>query len=537
MKRTLLITAPVLAAVILLGVGVAIARPDWLPPWARIAPGRLPVWARFGASASATAGAVDYGLYCREHGAPEKFCTLCHPELEETLLLCPEHGNIPEDLCTLCHPEVEQQYDLVMCPEGHGLPEHFCVECGNGPGASAALPDDGWCATHKTPEVLCIECLRDPKAHDAEAGARVCSQPLPVVRFATADLARKIGLETVPVTAERHVHHAEANAETDYNGNRHAEIYPRVTGYLREIRVDLGDVVSVGDVLAVVDSAEVSGVKSRLISARAALELARVEYERTQALAQRNAVASKQVLEALTVLNQAEANALEATQTLRNLGFDEEDLRRIETEKDTSSLLEIVSPLGGSVIFRHAVLGEAVQPTTKLFGVADKATMWLWIDVYEQDIDRVEVGQRVSFHAAGAGRSADAPSSNGTVTWVGSEVDKTTRTTRVRAELENPSGRLRANLFGQARIQVAPEHDALVIPRDALQRHEGTDLVFLPLGGGRFRPQRVVIEPTDRPGFVEVAWGLEPGQEVVTDAGFLLKTEIMKGAIGAGCCE
>jgi cobalt-zinc-cadmium efflux system membrane fusion protein len=80
--------------------------------------------------ATETASAAeDYGLYCKEHGVPEKFCTLCHPELEETLLLCPEHGNIPEDICTLCHPEVEEKYDIVMCPEGHGLPQHFCTEC------------------------------------------------------------------------------------------------------------------------------------------------------------------------------------------------------------------------------------------------------------------------------------------------------------------------------------------------------------------------------------------------------------------------
>ena len=85
------------------------------------------------ADATATAGAEDYGLYCREHGAPEKFCTLCHPELQRSLLLCAEHGDIPEAICTLCHPEVERKYDLVMCPEGHGLPEHFCVECGKAP--------------------------------------------------------------------------------------------------------------------------------------------------------------------------------------------------------------------------------------------------------------------------------------------------------------------------------------------------------------------------------------------------------------------
>ncbi|QDV39334.1 efflux RND transporter periplasmic adaptor subunit [Tautonia plasticadhaerens] len=536
MKRIVFITAPVLAAMIALGLGVAVARPSWLPPWARIDPGRLPAWARIGAEVPATAEAFDYGLYCKEHGVPEKFCTLCHPELEETLLLCPEHGGIPEDICTLCHPEVEEKYDIVICPE-HGLPEHFCVRCGDVPDASAALPDDGWCVTHNTPEALCADCLLAPEALATGAGPRVCRQPLPDVRLDSEDLAERIGLRAVPVGEERHAHHAEANAETAYDGNRHAEIYPRVAGFLHEIRVDLGDEVRPGDVLAVVDSAEVSGAKSRLISARAALDLARVEYERTRTLAERNAVASKQVLEAMTAQNQAEAAALDAAQTLRNLGFSDEDLGRIEAEKDTSSTLEVVSPIGGSVIFRHAVLGEAVQPTTKLFGVADKRAMWLWIDVYEHDIDRVVVGQRVTFSASGARLRADAPSHSGTVTWVGSEVDETTRTTRVRAELEDPGGRLRANVFGRARIRVEPEHDALVIPKDALQRHERADLVFLPLGAGRFRPQRVVTRPTDAPGLVEVAWGLEPGQEVVTDAAFLLKTEIMKGAIGAGCCE
>ena len=72
---------------------------------------------------------MDYGPYCKEHGVPEKFCTICHPELKDKLLLCTEHGNIPEDICTLCHPEVEKKYDIEMCPKGHGLPKHFCSKC------------------------------------------------------------------------------------------------------------------------------------------------------------------------------------------------------------------------------------------------------------------------------------------------------------------------------------------------------------------------------------------------------------------------
>ena len=78
------------------------------------------------AKADSTDGA---GLYCKEHGVPEKFCTLCHEELKGKLVACTEHGGLPEDICTLCHPEVEQKLKLEMCPDGHKLPKHFCEAC------------------------------------------------------------------------------------------------------------------------------------------------------------------------------------------------------------------------------------------------------------------------------------------------------------------------------------------------------------------------------------------------------------------------
>lgn len=81
------------------------------------------------------ASSKDAGLYCKEHGVPEEFCTLCHEELKKSLLLCKEHGNIPEDICTLCHPEVEAKHKIEMCPNGHKLPKHFCMECAKKPAA------------------------------------------------------------------------------------------------------------------------------------------------------------------------------------------------------------------------------------------------------------------------------------------------------------------------------------------------------------------------------------------------------------------
>jgi cobalt-zinc-cadmium efflux system membrane fusion protein len=103
--------------------------------------------------------------------------------------------------------------------------------------------------------------------------------------------------------------------------------------------------------------------------------------------------------------------------------------------------------------------------------------------------------------------------------------------------LTNPGGRLRANQFGHAEIRIGSEHKAVVVPKAAVQRKDNVDLVFLPEGDRVFRPQRVVTRPSGRSEMIEVTWGLKPGQKVVSKGAFLLKTEIMKGAIGAGCCD
>jgi cobalt-zinc-cadmium efflux system membrane fusion protein len=163
--------------------------------------------------------------------------------------------------------------------------------------------------------------------------------------------------------------------------------------------------------------------------------------------------------------------------------------------------------------------------------------MWLWIGVYERDIAKVRQGQAVTFAVSGMTSGSEEASYTGRITWVGAEVDEKTRTTKVRAEIPNPDGSLRTHQFGKARIRVEEPHKALTVAKAAIQRYENADLVFLTQKGGAYRPQRVKTRPIGRGDILEVTWGLKPGQEVVTDGSFLLKTEIMKGSIGAGCCD
>jgi membrane fusion protein, heavy metal efflux system len=493
-------------------VGVAYLRPDMLP--------------KLGA-ARAKVEKDDYGLFCKEHGVPEKFCTLCHPELKEKLLLCPEHGNIPEDICTKCHPENAEKYDIKPCE--HGLPSHFCTKChpenfkeGGSASAGPALINDGWCAEF------------GEKGPDGKV--KYCKL-LPMVRLASAGLAGDIGLKTAQVIEEEHAHELIANAETAYDANRYAEITARVAGFLREVRLDLGQRVKADEVLVVIDSSEVSTAKTQYLTSNAALGLDEDSYRRAKYLTDQKIIGNKQEIATRTAMNQAQMTLWNSEQKLKNFRFDDASLSLILKTNDTSPLIETRTPIGGTVIFRHAVMGEAIEPTTKLFTVADTSKMWLWIDVYERDIARVKEGQPVTFAVSGLSPSPEEAGHVGRVTWVGAEVDEKTRTTKVRAEVPNPAATLRANQYGKARIRVEEPHRALTVSKAAVQRYENADLVFLVQEGASYRPQRIKTRSIDRKDVVEVAWGLKPGQEVVTDGSFLLKTEIMKGSIGAGCCD
>ncbi len=486
MKRTLIGVGAALAGAIVIGLGLAALCPDHLPAWAR---------------PQAPAGSQETALRCKEHGVPEKFCTLCHKELKTSLMLCKEHGSIPEDLCTLCHPELAKKYGIEMCPKGHGLPKHFCYQCETAPATSSS---------------------------DAP--------PAPV-RLSRADMARDIGLETATATKERVARSLAANAEAAYDGRRYAEVRPRVSGFLCEVKTDLGQKVRQGELLAVVDAAEIGTAKARYLTTQAAVKLARATSDRTQSLAKSGSIASRMELESLTALNDAQANLTEAEQRLKNFGFSDVDIERIARTKDTKGMLTITAPLDGTVVALAAARGEAVEPTTRNFAIADTSIMWLWIDVYESDIASIADGQRVSFTISGAGAAENSPTFTGKITWIGTEVDPTTRTTKVRAELANANGRLRAHQFGRAEIQTGEPHDAVIVPKDAVQRRNRQDLVFIPDADGTYRPQIVRVSRLARRNAVEVIAGLTPGQKVVTTGAFLLKTETMKDALGAGCTD
>jgi cobalt-zinc-cadmium efflux system membrane fusion protein len=122
----------------------------------------------------------------------------------------------------------------------------------------------------------------------------------------------------------------------------------------------------------------------------------------------------------------------------------------------------------------------------------------------------------------------------GKLTWISARVDDRTRMARARAEFANSDGRLRAQMFARARIITSPAEKAMVIPPSAVQRIEGMPFAFVQVADDLFeaRPVRLC---TGHEGRVEVLEGLQPGDQVVTQGSFLVKSQLLISRLGAGC--
>jgi cobalt-zinc-cadmium efflux system membrane fusion protein len=255
-------------------------------------------------------------------------------------------------------------------------------------------------------------------------------------------------------------------------------------------------------------------------------------YAREERLLESKVGTERDILEAEIGLAESRIALSKTFQRLRNLGLSDAQIEDVSRRQDTSSLLPLLAPFPGVVVERSAVAGEVVDTQKPLLNIADVSQMWAMLDIYESDVPKVRNGQSVVFEAEGL----PGEQRGGRVTWISSHVDRRTRTLKVRAEIANPDGLLRSGMFGKAIITVRGNEAALFVPKESVQWEGCCNVVFVKRSEVVFEPSKVQLGyETDR--FFVVERGVSEGDEIVTTGSFLLKTEILKGSIGAGCCE
>jgi cobalt-zinc-cadmium efflux system membrane fusion protein len=317
-----------------------------------------------------------------------------------------------------------------------------------------------------------------------------------------------------------------------YDGNRHAQLAPQVPGIVTTVERDLGDHVEPGDVLAVITSPAFGAAKASYLQAAAAVGLWQRNQAREADLLARGVSTERDALEAETRLAESQIAMSRAEQELLSLGLSPRQIAAVGESGDTTAQYQVTAAFAGVIVERQAAVGEVFDPSQPLFAVADVSRMWALLDVYESDVREIQVGQSVVLHVEGLYGDPFA----GEITWVSSQLDPRTRTLQARAELDNSSGLLRANMFARAVVAVKEQQQTLVVPREAVQWEGCCNVVFVKQTETTFKPRKVYLGPPTGSVY-EVIGGLTAGEVVVTQGSFLLKTEILKSNIGAGCCE
>jgi cobalt-zinc-cadmium efflux system membrane fusion protein len=477
--------------------------------------------ARPATSGATSEGAAHDGLWCAEHGVAEADCFLCDPSLVQARGPCVEHG-VPEAMCTRCHAKLEPVFRSIgdWCQE-HGLPESQCTTCNPTRAAPPAPERD-------------LSVVHDPDGADRSqrAPSATCLTHTLRVRLRTPEVANRVGLDVVAVDRRPFREVLTCNARVDWDATRYAHVAARAAGAVHAVAVDLGSQVAEGDVLVTLDSPAVGEAEASFAEALALARLWTKQHEREVSLAERGVGTQRAVLEAETKKVEAEVALLRARQRLTNLGVAQARQAELEAGAAPDPLLHVRAPFAGVVVERHAVPGEVVDQGEPLLLVADPARMLALVDVPEQDHARVKVGQSIVLMVD----ALPGQTFGGKLDWVSPELDERTRTVTARAVLDNVEGQLRAHLFGKVRITLHHDEAVALVPREAVQWEGCCNIVFVRLSDVLYEPRKVTLGCATETSY-EVVDGLEQGEPVVTTGSFLLKTEILKGSIGAGCCE
>jgi Cu(I)/Ag(I) efflux system membrane fusion protein len=225
-----------------------------------------------------------------------------------------------------------------------------------------------------------------------------------------------------------------------------------------------------------------------------------------------------------------DAGAHEASrERLRLLGVPDDEVERLERERKASSRLTLRSPVTGTVLERNLTEGQYVDAGTSLFTVADLSRVWVLVDLYEMDLGRVKVGDRVRFTADGLpDRTFDT-----VIDFIYPTLSNETRTIKARLTLANRDGRLRPGMYGRVEVATGRGGTALVIPAEAVVNTGELSYVFVAHGSGRFEPRRVWTGRGDGDR-ITVLQGLSEGDTVVASATFLIDSESRLKAAIAG---
>ena len=323
------------------------------------------------------------------------------------------------------------------------------------------------------------------------------------------------------------------------NENSAVHLSPRIPGVVRAVNADIGAEVKKGDVLFTLDSVELGQALSEWEKNLAMTELSGKNFQREKSLYEKKVGSESDMIEAQMKHEEYQIALKASEQKLHVLGLTEDDVARIDPNSHDSlgGSLAVRAPMNGTIIEKHVVVGELVEPGKDMMIIADLNSVWVWGGVYERDLGLVLKRKLADGIAVELSVPAFPETMfRGQMNYIGAVMDEATRTVKVRTVIDNKDRLLRPGMFCQGRILITTDEDVMAIPKVALLSDEGVDFVFTHMKDDYYLRTNVK-KGRDFAEGIEIRQGLAPGQTIVTDGAFILKSDVLKAKMGAGCAD
>jgi len=353
-------------------------------------------------------------------------------------------------------------------------------------------------------------CLAGCK-HASSPGGEA-PQTIPVVH-SNPDVVHVDGANRFPVvyaSTKDVVSKLEVTGSVSPDISRELPVLSLANGRVVALHVGLGDTVKKGQLVMEVQSPDVANAFSTYLQAISNEHLTKVTLDRDKLLISKGAIPQSQV----DAAQNGEEDSMFA------LKASEQQLKIYGVDKDhPSDTVKVYSPTTGVVVSQNvtnaAAAGITYAGNTGSLTIADLSHVWVIVDVYENDLASVHLGQHVEI------RLAAYPTQvfDGTISDIGATLDPSIRTAKVRIQVNNRNNELRIGMFATATILGSKASSMPAVPADAILHLHDRTFVFEPTGqDGEFR--RVVVKAGQTlPGnVVEIDAGLAAGQQVVSNA-------------------
>lgn len=242
-------------------------------------------------------------------------------------------------------------------------------------------------------------------------------------------------------------------------------------------------------------------------------------------------------LKADNALKQSEAELNAAGQRLHTFGLSEAEIKNLPHEKSNGNFAEMTvkTPKAGTVITQNISEGKLVDTAISLYTIADLSNLWVWCDVYEKDIALLHDNQAAAEAKVKVAAFKDK-SFSGRIDLIGSVLDEHTRTVKVRVQVKNDQGRLKPGMFANVGITIPAGYQITAVHQDAVVTDAGQSFVFQHLRDDLWI-RRDVLTGRKLGDYIEIVDGIDKGATIVTGGAFMLKSDILREKMGAGCAD